>query len=241
MVKTTADLRSPERVLLIEDSELDAKIMGRYLSRSCGPDMRLTHVQTLGDARARLALGDFDLIVLDLDLPDGAGLESLQTIRPDAGDIPVIVATGVDEPEVGVQAVALGAQDFLVKDRMSEDDVARAVSFSVARRTADDAGSGAAHHADPKLLHAFNNLLAVMLGNASLALERTKDPEAMARHVKSLMRGAEDASKLVKRLRAASEEAHAGSLTPENLPVADAPRCAHHVLTARFGYRRTST
>ena len=93
----------------------------RCSSRSCssisGAPVIVRRVRTLAEARARAASTAIDCVLLDLDLPDAQGLDGLRALRAAAPDLAVLVLTGLDDERRGVEAVAAGAQDYLVKGR----------------------------------------------------------------------------------------------------------------------------
>ena len=93
---------------------------------------------TLADAR-REKLDQIDCVLLDLDLPDAHGLAALHRLKTDRADMSVLVLTGFDDERRGVQAVAAGAQDYLVKGQIDGQGLARAVRYAVERRRADEA------------------------------------------------------------------------------------------------------
>jgi serine phosphatase RsbU (regulator of sigma subunit) len=93
---------------------------------------------TLAEAR-RENLDDVDCVLLDLDLPDAHGLAALHALKTDRVDLSVLVLTGFDDERRGVDAVAAGAQDYLVKGQIDGQGLARAVRYAVERRRADEA------------------------------------------------------------------------------------------------------
>jgi len=112
----------PLHVLVVDDSPEDTATYLRYL-RSW-PDWQVTISQTsLGEEAAGMLRGTVpDLILLDYSLPDMTGIEFLHEVRPDCA---VIVLTGVGDEEIAVQAMRAGAQDYLVKGRLTPDTLRR--------------------------------------------------------------------------------------------------------------------
>jgi diguanylate cyclase (GGDEF)-like protein len=76
-------------------------------------------------------------VLLDLSLPDAHKLEALQAVQAAAPDVPVVVLTGADDPELGVEAVQAGAQDFLAKRGADADMLARATRYAIERKRAE--------------------------------------------------------------------------------------------------------
>src|SRR3954468_16569037 len=135
--RDTAAAASPIRILLVEDDDGDALLVEELLAVS-GAHVEIVRAQTLAEAR-REKLDEIDCVLLDLDLPDAHGLAALHKLKTDRADMSVLVLTGFDDESRGVQAVAAGAQDYLVKGQIDGQGLARAVRYAVERRRADEA------------------------------------------------------------------------------------------------------
>ncbi len=123
------------RVLLVEDNELDARAMTKALISDGGCEIE--RVADLATALEAVERGVFDCVLLDLSLPDSDGLVSVETMVANSPHCPVVVLTGLDDPEVAVEAVERGAQDYLVKNTITVELVARAIRYAVARHSAE--------------------------------------------------------------------------------------------------------
>lgn len=123
-------------VLLVEDNPGDAELMSEMLREGGpgSPGFSLRHVVRLADAEEELATRPVDVVLLDLSLPDGRGLDSLAAVRRAAPEVPVVVMTGLADDEVALRAVQAGAQDYLVKGRDGDGAVRRAVRYAVERQ-----------------------------------------------------------------------------------------------------------
>src|SRR3954468_1372609 len=111
---------SPSGVLLIEDDEGDALIVRECLREAGLADDDITWCRTLGAGVAALVERP-SCVLLDLGLPDAEGLGALHTILAEAdGATPVIVLTGRHD-RTGLDAVAAGAQDYLIKDDLTPE------------------------------------------------------------------------------------------------------------------------
>src|SRR2546429_263817 len=104
------------RVLLVEDNPADARFLREQIV-DVGGGIRLTHVSRLEDALRKLDAEDFDIVLLDLSLPDERGLETLVRAHARAPGVPIVVLTGTDDEALAIKAVREGAQDYLVKGR----------------------------------------------------------------------------------------------------------------------------
>ena len=127
------DIKAPVdsfRILLIEDNPGDARLIEAVLCES--GSVRLAHVDRLARGLDLLALEPFDAVLLDLDLPDSHGFDTLTAIVAQTR-VPVLVMTGLDDESVGLQAIRHGAQDYLVKGRVSDDLLRRSLRYAIER------------------------------------------------------------------------------------------------------------
>jgi signal transduction histidine kinase len=129
-------------VLLVEDNPGDATLFEQYLDTSgegVYPPAEITHVETLDAAFATLESKPFDLVVLDLGLPESAGLETLDRYLDRVGNdgalsrIPVVVLTGLADQSTSLAAIERGAQDYLVKADLNASILNRTVRHALER------------------------------------------------------------------------------------------------------------
>lgn len=97
----------------------------------------LTHVPRLDVGIEYLSRDRFDVVLLDLSLPDSFGLDTLRKLQAIAPDIPVVVLTGADDRALSLQAMATGAQDYLVKDQISAQLLERSIRYAIERKKAE--------------------------------------------------------------------------------------------------------
>jgi len=124
-------------LLLVEDNPSDARLIEEYLrERQWGVETEgvpeIVHADRLADGIEALS-DETDLILLDLNLPDSTGLDTLQSMLTSAETTPTVVLTGVDDQQLGVQAVEEGAQDYLIKDQVSPALLQRTIRYSIER------------------------------------------------------------------------------------------------------------
>ena len=124
-------------ILLVEDSESDALLLQEEILMSGIEDFRISVVQSLQDAASYLKKNHVDATLLDLSLPDSSGLETVLRVRNVRSDVPIVVLTGVEDEKMGVEAVRMGAQDYLVKGRANGRLIARAVHYAIERNQAE--------------------------------------------------------------------------------------------------------
>jgi PAS domain S-box-containing protein len=122
------------RILIVEDNETEVFLLGETLSEIPNLAVELLHETRLGDGLARLGEGGIDLVLLDLGLPDSVGIDTFSRFQEKSGAVPVIVLTSLDDEEVGMTAVRMGAQDYLIKKRVQPDVFARSITYAVERQ-----------------------------------------------------------------------------------------------------------
>jgi signal transduction histidine kinase len=123
------------RVLHVEDSRTDTELVRAVLGRSSVCAFTVDAASTLEDGLRRLAddTADFDVIVLDLHLPDGEGLTTFTRMAAAAGSVPIVVCTGSGDDTLGITAVEHGAQDFVVKWSSDPESLGRQLLYAVQR------------------------------------------------------------------------------------------------------------
>ena len=121
------------KVLLVEDVLMIAKVTAQMLKKSLSNKYSSVHKANLADSLAVLAVEEFDVILLDLNLPDSRELATLARIVEVATDVPIIVLTATNSDEIGLRALQLGAQDFLVKGDFNYITLDRAIIYSMER------------------------------------------------------------------------------------------------------------
>src|SRR3990170_1063929 len=129
---------APVRVLLVEDNPGDARLVEILLSEEDSSGFEVTHVGRLGEALDRPDRSAFDVILLDLTLPDSSGLETVDQMRRVTPQTPVVVLSGRDDEETALQAIQSGAEDYLVKGRGDGELIARSIRYSIERKKAEE-------------------------------------------------------------------------------------------------------
>jgi signal transduction histidine kinase len=122
------------RVLLVDDDAADAEVTQLSLGQARIRRFDVDRVDRLSAAVDRLAGGSFDAMLLDLGLPDSRGIETLQLIRAENDDIPIVLLTGLSDEEVGLTSLEQGAQDYLVKDTATPAVLERSICYAIQRQ-----------------------------------------------------------------------------------------------------------
>ncbi len=126
-------------VLLIEDNEDDEELIRDALCRHSPHDIVLDWANRLDVGLMKLAERPVDAVLVDLSLPDSQGLETLDRVRDQARESAVIVLTGLDNETIAEKSLLHGAQDYLVKGRLTGDALRRAIRYAMGRHRVEQA------------------------------------------------------------------------------------------------------
>ncbi len=130
--------QKPIAILLIEDDLAEARLIQEILRNFDLNQFVLTHVQRLQTGLNRLRQEQFDLVLLDLTLPDSQGLASIELLVQNFSHLPVVVLTNTNDNQLAIEAVRQGAQDYLVKRKINIDVLVRSIQYGIERQKASD-------------------------------------------------------------------------------------------------------
>ena len=119
--------------LLVEDSPSDAELFQHVFLRAASGKWNLVHVERLGEAIEVCREHSFDIALLDLRLPDSDGVDTVTQFCTSIPDVPVVILTVFDDEELALQAMAKGAQDYLVKDQVTIQLLRRTIRYTIER------------------------------------------------------------------------------------------------------------
>ncbi len=195
-------------VLLVEDSPSDAELLLETLRETEGDLFQVTAMERLDDALRQLKTSVFDVLLLDLTLPDSTGVETFRAARAGAPQMPIILLTGVDDEAVGVEAMRQGIQDYLVKGRADGRQIARAIRYAIERKRSEEAllrmkeRLGQTQKLESLgvlaggIAHDFNNLLMVSLAHTELALAEVPADSPTHLHLRRIFETTKRAAEL---------------------------------------------
>lgn len=124
---------------MVEDNSTDAYIVQQMLRKTVSSHrFEWLHVVLIQQALKRLGEENYDIILLDLSLPDGSGLDTVIQIRNKAPHTPIVVMSGYDDESVAVQAVQEGAQDYLVKGQVDGQSIIRSIRYAIERKRTEE-------------------------------------------------------------------------------------------------------
>lgn len=131
-------MKTQLKILLIEDSDFSAAITQSMLEESkayeyIDYEFEVSRVRTLSKAMSMISKNDFDSILLDLNLPDSLGINTLTKLINYCADVPVIVLSNMDDFKLSHNTIKCGAQDYLIKGQYNIDMLIRSISYSMER------------------------------------------------------------------------------------------------------------
>jgi signal transduction histidine kinase len=121
------------QVLLVEDNAGDARLLCEMFSKERPDSFELTHFLRMREAEIHLAKGGVDIVLLDMGLPDGHGLDTVRRAHAAAPSVPMIVLTGLDDEILAAEAMKEGAQDYLIKGQIETRALPRALRHAIER------------------------------------------------------------------------------------------------------------
>ncbi len=124
-------------ILLIEDNPGDVRLVQEIL-RKMEKEYPIEHVGTLAEGLNKLNKGSFDIVLLDINLPDSSGLESIPEVKRVAAKMPIVMLTGLDDEETAIAALQLGIQDYLIKDRIDRTLLISSMRYAIERKRIRD-------------------------------------------------------------------------------------------------------
>jgi PAS domain S-box-containing protein len=128
------------KILLVEDNPGDIRLLQEILREVTTTQCQITPVITLAEAIDALATSDlapFDVILIDLSLPDSQGIDTFLTLQRQVPNVPIVVLTGLDDENLALSAMQQGAQDYLIKGRVDASLLFRSIRYAIERERAE--------------------------------------------------------------------------------------------------------
>jgi len=123
------------KLLLVDDDSVDRRLITKALhSFSHIVQFNIETAGTLSEATERLSSGSYDVVLLDLNLPDSSGIDTIKEANAVNSNVPFVVLTGLSDEKMALLAIEKGAADYLVKGKFSDDGLMRAIRYAIERK-----------------------------------------------------------------------------------------------------------
>lgn len=190
--------KSAIRVLLIEDNEGDARLVKEMLIDAGKGDFELINTKDLKSGLDVLGSQNVDILILDLNLPDSAGIKSFHVAHQKFPMLPIIVMTGLNDEELGVKTVQDGAQSYILKNEVNAQLLVRSIKFAIERNKLRIANEELVNI----IVHELKSPMTVIKEGASQILDgiHGKVPLKQKEYVKMVYDNAERLGRLVEEL-----------------------------------------
>lgn len=165
------------RVLLIEDDILDAEQVLRSSNTVFPRVFDVVHVTRFLDAMDLIKKRSFQVIILDLGLPDNKGLKGVKTLMKLVPSVPVVVLTGIEDDDAAMEAISLGAQEFLSKNELAPNSLIRCIRHAIKRKQVSLEGPDQTQNANSLQLEKLTDLLKNVFFDVTHRVDELKKTE----------------------------------------------------------------
>ncbi|MEM8771251.1 MAG: GGDEF domain-containing response regulator [Pseudomonadota bacterium] len=131
-------MNNAETVLLLEDDDFDAAVTRELLEKCCRRAFTVKRCKFLSEAQTQLSRAEYLVALIDMNVPDSSGLDTVRTILQSNPATPVVVLTGTDDTDVAVTALGLGVQDYLPKSSLDSRSLERVIQYSIRRKAKEN-------------------------------------------------------------------------------------------------------
>lgn len=126
------------KILLVEDNPGDARLFQEMLTEVDSEQFELTHVESMKDALHSIGQEAYDVILLDLGLPDSQGIDTFNRVYEKARMVPIVILTGLSDEAFAITAMRQGAQDYLSKNDVESNLLVRAMRYAIERKRLEE-------------------------------------------------------------------------------------------------------
>lgn len=122
------------KVLMVEDNVNYGQLVKKKLRSSKSAKFDVVLADTLQNGLMELSENEIDIVLLDLNLPDSYEIDTFVNMKKNAPNIPIIILTSLDNEEIAINSIQMGAQDYIVKDMINAELLVRSINYSIERK-----------------------------------------------------------------------------------------------------------
>jgi two-component sensor histidine kinase len=162
-------------ILLLEDNSGDASLIEEMLEEFADFQYELINVETMKEGLRLLNERSFDVILVDLGLPDRNGIDTYLDLHSKNSRIPIIIFTGSNDEKIGIDAVQKGAQDYLVKGQIDGRLLKRSIQYSIERKKIEGVIANIENARKKEIHHRIKNNLQIISSLLDLQADKFKN------------------------------------------------------------------
>jgi signal transduction histidine kinase len=203
-IKITNRMGMAVRVLAIEDNPGDLRLVKEFLGEGVLGQYHMNSAVSLSSAMELLGTGSYDVVLLDLNLPDSQGLETFTKLHGKFPGVPIVVLTGSLDDRAATRAINEGAQDYLYKDEITSCSLSRAIIYAIERKRIEQElmeEKGRAELYLDLLTHDISNYITAAMGYLQLAEMRLKLEEKDKKLINIPIQQLRNSSELIANVR----------------------------------------
>ena len=181
---------APLQILLIEDDDQHYDLVERLLIRSKRPRFKVTRAMTVQEGRELLDQNSYSAVLSDLNLPDSAASETIDTIGQAFRDVPVLVLTSMEERGLVSEAAHRGAQEFIDKFTLDQKSLVRSIEYAIERKknlNLLESQNAELKHFSHTIAHEIRNPASAMAMTLELLRENLKGTDALSEEMEMLL------------------------------------------------------
>jgi signal transduction histidine kinase len=203
-IKISDRMGATIRVLAVEDNPGDLRLVKEFLGEGVLGKYQMNSAVTLSVAMELLGSGAYDVVLLDLNLPDSQGLDTFTKLHVKFPGVPIVVLTGSQDDRAATRAINEGAQDYLYKDEITSCSLSRSVIYAIERKKIElelMEEKGRAELYLDLLTHDINNYITAAMGYLQLAEMRLNIEEKDKKMINIPIQQLRNSSELIANVR----------------------------------------